>query len=196
MIADVPGRDFRPAHRQGSPLLTAPAAQEHPLPSFQPRRPRPAAETAPLRIPARTRPYVQGSPLDRGTAVWPGSRPVIGDTMAASSPAPAKEAGAPVPDGPGTSPVFYTGQGWAANLMYLRISGGEWDDVQLIAEQGLGRNAAAEVSGIRRNRASIADGVRKRCAAIGRPDLAGPLLNRTHEITVAARAALAEAGAL
>jgi hypothetical protein len=124
-----------------------------------------------------------------------GPRPVIFEQVAAAVPV-SKLTPPPPPEPPGRSAALYCDPGWAAQLMRLRVRSGEWDELPAIVEQGFGRNAADEAAGLRRSRASIAEGVVQQCAAIGRPDLAAPLLYRTHEFTVAARAAAVEGGAL
>ena len=123
-----------------------------------------------------------------------GPRPVIFEQVAAAVPV-SKLTPPPPPAPPGRSAALYCDPGWAAQLMRLRVRNGEWDELPAIVEQGFGRNAADEAAGLRHSRASIAEGVVQQCAAIGRPDLAAPLLYRTHELTVAARAAAAEGGA-
>lgn len=118
--------------------------------------------------------------------------PVIGDKL----PGPAEPAPPAAIPAPGSSPVLYAGDGWAARLMRMRVNAGEWDDVHAIAERGLGRNAADTAAALRHSRTSIAEGVRQWCAAIGRPDLADALLRRTAEFNDAARqVAAVKAGA-
>lgn len=212
VTAEVPGGNFRaaPRHaateaRQPFNLLPAPTADGErgraPAPSFHART---TEETAPIPLPVTGRPYMQDSPLDPGTPVWPGARPVIGDGMHVSVPvAPsAFLAGAALrwleeADEAGREPTGlpYTQPGWAKLQMDRWVALGEWDALHLIVERGLDLNAAAMAVGLRHTRAAIRDGVRQGCAAMGYAALAGPLLQRTQELVLAARAAAAAAGA-
>jgi hypothetical protein len=186
-IAAVPERSFpAPRHaatgsRETARFLPAPGAGEA-APSQVPGH----AETMPVPLPVTGRPYFDAARPAASPGYGPGNGAPIslqwldGDEAATREP----------------TALPYTATGWAGVQMGRWIATGEWDDVHAIAEQGLGRNAAAMASGLRRNRSAIATGVRQRLAAIGRPDLAAPLLYRAHELTVAARAAGAQAGAL
>jgi len=162
-----------------------------PQPSFTAREPSPRAETAPIPLPVTRRPYVPRDALDHAAAVTGTVRPVIGDSMPALPPEPEP----PAPPAPGTSTALYAGPGWTERLASMRVRNGEWDELPAIVERGLGRNAADEAAGFRHSRAVIGEGVRQQCAAIGRSDLAAPLLYRVHELVTAARAAQAEEGA-
>jgi hypothetical protein len=196
-IAPVPAH--LPQHRAGQPRVypgvlsapveeTAPAASA-PVPSFSAKTPRPTAETAPIRVPSRVRPYAGGDPLDRATAVRTEVAPVIGDSLAARA-VPAGPWQSAVPYGPerGPVPATFSGPGWAGRLMSIRVRNGEWTDVQALAEQGLGRNAADEAAARRHFSSTVAEGVLQRCSVIGHPELAGLLLQRTQELVMAARA--------
>jgi hypothetical protein len=179
----------RPQHAAGQPLLSAPVAQSgsrpapvpqrlanlRAAPTFTPRKAEPNAETRPIPV-AGARPYVQAE-----------VRPVIGDSM------PPLAAGPEVPAavyGPERAPTpsLFAGPGWAGRLMSIRVRSGEWTDVQALAEQGLGRNAADEAAARRHFSSTVAEGVLQRCSVIGHPELAGLLLQRTQELVVAARA--------
>jgi hypothetical protein len=212
--AAAPERSFRPGRhaaarpRESAMVLSAPPAHVTvPAgPAFSARRARPSAVTAPHPV---ARPYVSG-PLDHGTPVWPGSKPVIGDSLTLPA-APAAftdgtalrwlggdEAAERVP-----TAVPYTRPGWAGIQMKRWVCNGEWDALPAIVEEGLDRNAAAMAIGLRHNRTTIAAEVWKWCAAEGWTDLAAPLLRRVQElapwaaraVTEAARAAAEAAGA-
>lgn len=203
-IADVPAGNFRtaPRHaatvtREPSQLLSAPTeelpADGAPQPSWTPKPARPHAETKPVPLPVAGRPYV-GGPLDRATVIQMLSEPEIGDSMPAPAAEPAQAAlfeAAPVPP----MAVLYTEPGWARIQMSRWIARGEWEDVHALLDREFGRNAAEYWTGYRHSRETIGGQVRQWCAALECPGLAEELLRRTHEFTVAARAAVAEAGA-
>ena len=175
----TPESDAEEHLRQMRPVLNF-----EPQPAFTPK-PRGTAVTAPM-------PVLGRDPLDPGARVRPLARPVIGDSM---TPLPAGPVLPVTAYGPERAPVpsLYAGPGWAGRLMNLRVANHEWEDVQQIADQGMGRNAADMASGLRHNRAHIAEGLLQRCASIGRPELAASLLQRVDELVYAARAARAGA---
>jgi hypothetical protein len=176
--------------RMPSLLLAAPAPPVTALrPSFEAKRPRPDAATAPHPV-ADARPHVQDS-LDPGAPVWPGSKPVIGESLAA----PAAEPEHAETAEPGNTALLYTEPGWAALQMSRWVTNGEWEPLHPIVRQGWERNAADMAVSITRNRARIADAAASVTASIERPDLTGILLRRAHELTMAARAAAMTAGA-
>jgi len=175
--------------RVPSLLLAAPVPPvTAPRPSFEAKRPRPDAATAPHPV-ANARPYVQ-DPLDPGAPVWPGSKPVIGESL----PVPAAEPEHAETAGPGNTALLYTEPGWAELQMSRWIANGEWEDLHPIVGRGWERNAADMAVSLVRNRARIAAAAASFTAATERPDLTGILLRRAHEFTMAARAA-ATAGA-
>lgn len=199
-IADVPESNFRvaPRHaatvtREPTRLLAAPVAEPAPAPSFEPRQPRPNAETRPIPLPVAGRPYFGGDPLDPATFVRVTSAPAIGDSLPAAVTGPAQAA---LFDAAPSRPLAmpYTAPGWAALQMSRWVIRGEWDDLHAELDQGVGRNAAEYRTAFRHSRETIAGQMRQRLAAIGRPDLADMVLRRTHEFNLAARAT-AEAGA-
>lgn len=203
-IAAGPESNFRvaPRHaatatREPTRLLAAPTTEPlpdaEPVPSFEPRRPRPNAETRPIPLPVTGRPYFSGDPLDPATFVQPLTPPAIGDSMPAPVTGPPQAAlFDAVPSRPLAVP--YTAPGWAALQMSRWVIRGEWDDLHAELDQGVGRNAAEYRTAFRHSRETIAGQMRQRLAAIGRPDLADMVLRRTHEFNLAARAT-AEAGA-
>jgi hypothetical protein len=205
-IAEVPESNFRvaPRHaatgaREPSALLAAPAAQplpapvpRHAVPSFSPHPAKVGAETVAMPLPVEGRPYLKADPFDPATEVKAVLRPAIGDSMApraATGPVLALrwlgigEASALRP-----TALPYTAPGWATLQMNRWVARGEWEELPAIVEQGYGRNAADEAAGRRHSREAIVRGIQQRCAAIGRPDLAGPLLRQAHELVMAARA--------
>lgn len=150
--------------------------------------PRPAALTAPMPV-APARPYVPEtrgiSPLDRGTPVWPGVRPVIGDSMPPLPPESVPEPG-PVSVLPDSVP--YCGPGWAGHLMSMRVRDGEWEELDLIVERGWGRNAAEEAAQRRHSRERLPRYAWELCAALGEPERAAELVHRVREFGAAAAA--------
>jgi hypothetical protein len=211
-VAGTPGRNFRaaPRHavttvREGSRLQAAPTAEQPapasagPRPSFTPAQgqPRHAPPTEPNPIPVTARPYMSTDALDPASAVRRWVQPAIGDAMAASAaePAPYEQLVLQEPAEPRATALLYTAPGWAGLQMSRWVARGEWEALYPIVERGYERNAAAMAVGLLRNRATIRDGVLQGCAAIERLDLARELLRRAHELTVNARARVAEAGA-
>lgn len=166
------------------------AAQGRPAPAYHPAKGS-APETAPMPVLREDTPAPPFDPFDPATAVTAAVRPVIGDSLPALPPDPEP----PAAPEPGSSPVLYAGLGWARRLMSMRVANGEWEDVRAIAERGFGRNAADEAAARRHSREVIAEGMLMQLAAIGHPELAAPLLYRTHELVTAARAAAAEVSA-
>lgn len=158
-------------------------------PSWTPARnpPPPFALTAPMPV-APTRGI---SPLDNGTPVWPASRPVIGDALAAAFPPPPP----PAPPVPACDPLPYTQPGWAGLQMRRWIESGEWEPADAAVPAGYEQNAADMGVQLVRYRAGIVKALTLGCADLGCAGLAPVLWERANELARAARAAAAAGGA-
>jgi hypothetical protein len=178
LMIDIPGM---PGLRDASRVTLAMSARARatgPQPSFTPN---PAAVTREHRA-------VPIHPLDSYAPVDPWDGPMLADAIPAPEPEPEEIPVPPEYRVPTDSrPMLYTGPGWAGRRMTARVRDGEWDEIPLLVERGLGRNASEAATAFRHSHERIADAARRVCTEAGSPEQAGILMRRVNEMTTAAR---------
>lgn len=169
------------------------APQERPLGSLVEVPPPAARAPRPTFTPAASGPQTRADlviaaddpcPLSRAVRVWLTVRPVIGDSLGRL---PEPEGKPPAWAGPGATAMLYSGPGWTRVLEAVRLRNGELEELPALVEQGLGRNAAEAATAARHFRERVVEAAAQFCAGIGLPSYAGTLLQRVHELNVAAQ---------